>query len=145
MSTIGLYQRTCSSPELTREGCKLILSIDDDPSVLDTRFKLFSAAGYAVLSTTDGANALQLFGRYPVDLVVLNYMLPHIDGALLAQAMKGYEPSVPVIMISPLQVPDEALVNVNQFLLDGHEPEALLNAIRELLASSVRIRPRPGA
>ena len=69
-------------------------------------------------------------------------MLPQIDGTMIAQAMKEYEPRVPIIMVSGLGVGQETLANVDRFLPNGQEAETLLGAVRELLASSVRIRPR---
>src|SRR5215469_5786351 len=131
MSTLGSYQITSSSPESAHAECRLILSVDDDSSILHSRFKLLSASGYAVLSTTDGASALQLFGRYPIDLVILNYMLPQIDGTMIAQAMKEYGPRVPIIMVSGLGVGQETLANVDRFLPNGQEAETLLGAVRE--------------
>ena len=93
-----------------------------------------------MLSTTDGVRALQLFGSYSVDLVLLDYVLPELDGGLIAQAMKEYEPNVPIIMLSGAEVPEQCLAAVNLYLRKGGRPEALLAAIRELMASSIRMR-----
>ncbi|HYV74258.1 MAG TPA: response regulator [Candidatus Binatia bacterium] len=139
-----LYVEESSTPLASRTGRKLILSVDDEPSVLHTRFVVLSTAGYAVLSTTDGANALQLFANYPVDLVLLAYVLPEIDGAYIAQAMREYDPRVPIVMVSAVEIPEEKLAAVNRYLSTGEEPEALLRTVVELVNASngPRLRSR---
>ena len=135
-----LYQQAYSSPESAHGGRKLILSVDDESGVLRARFLLLSAAGYAVLSTTDGASALQLFAKYPVDLVLLDYMMPEIDGSLIAQAMKEYEPSVPIIMVTGVELSQESLAAVNRYLRKAQDPDELLQAVQDLMPSSIRTR-----
>lgn len=119
---------------------QLILSVDDDAAVLHARDLLLSAAGYSVISGRDAAEALDLFGNNPIDLVLLDYALPVLDGGLVAEAMKVYEPRVPIIMISGAEVPPKGLFHVNRYLRKAESPEVLLAAIRELLLSSVRER-----
>lgn len=132
----SLYVATSSTPVSAREGRKLILSVDAEPNVLYTRFLVLSAAGYAVLSTTDGANALQLFASYPIDLVLLDYVLPEIDGSYIAHAMREYDPRVPIIMVSALEIPHEKLAVVNRYLSKVDGSEALLKAVIELVSYS---------
>ncbi len=140
MSAEPLYHQAYSSPQSARNGRKLILSVDDEPGVLRARFLLLSAAGYAVLSTTDAANALQLFAKYPVDLVLLDYMMPEIDGGLIAQAMKEYEPRVPIIMVTGVELSQESLAAVNRYLRKAQDPDELLQAVQDLIPSSIRTR-----
>jgi CheY-like chemotaxis protein len=130
-----------SSPlTVEQNACKLILSVDDDSRVLFARYKLLSSAGYNVISANDGVQALQLFGSNPVDLVLLDYALPMMDGGLVAEAMKEYEPDVPIIMISGVDVPKECLTKANHSVHKGEDPGILLDVIRDLLPSSIRLR-----
>lgn len=119
---------------------KLILSVADELNVLYHRYQLLFAGGYAVLSASDGAHALQLFADHPIDLVVMDYALPEMDGGLVAEAMKEYEPSVPIIMVSNGAVPDEALTAVSRCLRQSEDSEPLLDAIRELMKSCIQMR-----
>lgn len=119
----------------SRDGRKLILSVDDDIGVLFSRFRLLEDAGYAVISASDSAEALELFGTNPVDLVLLDYNMPMMTGDVVARAMKNYNPTVPVILVSGIEVPEHALREVNHYIRKAEGPELLLRTIQELLAS----------
>jgi CheY-like chemotaxis protein len=131
-----LYHKDSSSPSDGRDGRKLILSVDDDLAVLYTRFKLLAAAGYGVLSASDAAQALQIFADYQVDLVLMDYALPEMDGGLLAEAMKTHRPDIPIIMISGVEVPEKVLALVNDFVTKGAGAQALISSIQQVLTAS---------
>ena len=57
MSSRPMYNKEASSPASAKDERKLILSVDDQLNQLHARYKLLSAAGYAVLSASDGAEA----------------------------------------------------------------------------------------
>ena len=143
MGSDPLYNKSVSSPASVQDGRKLILSVDDELGVLYTRYKLLSAAGYAVLSATDGVQALQIFGTNPVDLVLLDYALQGMDGGLVAEAMKAHLPDVPIVMVSGVEVPEEVLAKVNSFVRKGEGPEPLLESVRELISTSPQQRLVP--
>jgi CheY-like chemotaxis protein len=137
------YAKSMSSPAAAQESRKLILSVDDQLGVLYSRYKLLSAAGYAVLSATDGVQALQIFGSSKVDLVLLDFMLQGMDGGLVADAMKAHSPEIPIVMVSGVEVPEECLSRVNGFVRKGDGPDCLLKCIRELTAPKpIRLVPR---
>lgn len=140
MSSEPIYNRDSSSPSAAFDGRKLILSVDDDSALLCSRHRLLSSAGYGVISANDGAQALQLFGSNPVDLVLLDYSLPIMDGCQVAEAMKEYEPAVPIIIVSGADVPDTSLARADRYVRKGENPEVLLTAIGDLVASSIRSR-----
>lgn len=140
MSSEPIYNRNFSSPMSALDGRKLILSVDDDSALLCSRYKLLSSAGYGVISANDGIQALQLFGSNPVDLVLLDYSLPVLDGCQVAEAMKEYEPDVPIIMVSGADVPEKSLAPVNRYVRETEGPEVLLTTIGDLVASSIRSR-----
>src|SRR5271166_3474288 len=84
----------------SKNGAKRILSVDDEPGILFTRQRLLENAGYEVLSAADGEQALHFFTANPIDLVLLDYLMPHMDGGVVAQEMKNRKPLVPVIVVS---------------------------------------------
>jgi len=116
----------------------LILSVDDEPRLLQTREKLLQFAGYEVLSAANGEKALEIFAAHPVDLVLLDFRMPGMDGGIVAQQMKRRKPLVPVVMVSANQVPKETLSCVDGFIVKGQRPDVLLAQIKPLLASGRR-------
>ena len=143
MSSEPMYNKQMSSPPTAQDGRKLILSVDDQLGVLYTRYKLLTAEGYAVLSATDGVQALQIFASNKVDLVLLDFMLQGMDGGLVADAMKAHSPNIPILMVSGVEVPEDCIAKVNGFIRKGDGPDPLLKSIRELTAvRPVRLVPR---
>ncbi|MGB8768387.1 MAG: response regulator [Candidatus Korobacteraceae bacterium] len=113
---------------------KLILSVDDEASILFTRHQLLQAAGYDVLSAADGEQALCFFAAHPVDLVLLDYVMPGLNGGAVAQKMKHSKRDVPIIMVSALSNAETTLTCADWFITKGDGPVSLLEAISRLLA-----------
>jgi CheY-like chemotaxis protein len=130
-------------PSLVKDGHRfrrLILSVDDEPGLLYTREKILECGGYEVLSAADGERALDVLGTHAVDLVLLDYKMPGMDGGAVAREMKRRTPKVPIIMVSGNRVPGEALEVVDCFIPKGEGPELLLAAIHQLLITTTDTR-----
>lgn len=128
-------RRGSSTPisRISKNGCKCILSVDDEPGILFTRQKLLESVGYEVLSAADGEQALHFFAAHDVDLVLLDYLMPGMDGGAVAQAIKHQKPLVPVIIVSASPVEERTLPCVDCFLRKGEGPALLLEKIRQML------------
>ncbi len=75
---------------------------DDDPDIVDIlRFNL-TTAGYEVEAAADGAAALALVRRTRPDLVVLDWMMPELDGLAVLTALKADDATrdIPVVMLT---------------------------------------------
>ena len=117
-----------------KHGNKLILSVDDEPVILLTREIVLQREGYAVVSAPGGVQALKAFLRHAVDLVLLDYAMPEMDGGIVAREMKQRKPQVPIIMVSANPVPSQAtLAYVDCVVAKGQGPVLLLEQIRKLL------------
>ena len=122
---------------------KLILSVDDEPSILYTRQAILELEGYDVLSATDGEDALELFDAHPViELVLLDYAMPGIDGLTVAREIKTRRPSVPIFMVSAHEatLSKMTLTCVDCFISKGRGPAYLLAKINQLLAPPESVR-----
>ncbi|CAI8172158.1 MAG: response regulator transcription factor RpaB [Prochlorococcus sp.] len=89
-----------------------ILAVDDEPAVLrilTTRLKL---AGYKVICAEDGEEALEAFHREQPDLVVLDVMLPKLDGFAVCRRLRA-ESCVPIIFLSALQAISERVAGLD--------------------------------
>ncbi len=112
----------------------VILSVDDEPALLYTREKILQGAGYEVLSAADGEKALEMFATHDVDLVVLDFQMPIMDGGIVAQQMKRRKPLVPIIIQSAFSAAKVVVTCANCFIAKGEGPAALLEKIKPLLA-----------
>jgi len=122
-----------SAQNIQQQQRLLILSVDDEPNLLQTREEVLRFAGYEVLSATNGKQALEMFATHHVDLVVLDFQMPKMDGGTVAQQMKQRKPLVPIIIQSALSA--AKVVNcANGFVVKGEGPAALLEKIKPLLA-----------
>jgi CheY-like chemotaxis protein len=114
-----------------------ILSVDDEPGILVSRQLILESEGYRVLSAADGEQALHFFEAHAVDLVLLDYVMPGINGGVVAQKIKNRNPRVPVVIVSASPVAEEqSLGCVDCFINKGEGPALLLAKIRQLLAPS---------
>jgi DNA-binding response OmpR family regulator len=79
-----------------------VLVVDDDPTVREVVVSYLRAGGHDVVETPDGEGALVEAGRVPPDLVVLDLMLPGIDGLEVCRRLRADGGRVPVIMLTAL-------------------------------------------
>jgi DNA-binding response OmpR family regulator len=77
-----------------------ILVIEDEPAIADFIERGLSAEGYAVESAHDGADGLERALTSDVGLVVLDRMLPRMDGLEVLTRLRSVKPDVPVIMLT---------------------------------------------
>jgi len=112
----------------------LILCVDDEFNGLEGRKMLLEDAGYKVLVATTGADALQLFASHPVDLVLLDYHMPGMNGDVVAEHMKAGQSDVPIALLSADDgLPESALRWVDGFVSKSESPANLLQIIEHLL------------
>ncbi len=76
-----------------------ILVVDDDNEIADLVEIYLSNEGYQVLKAADGREALQIIQQQPVQLVILDIMMPQIDGLEVCRRIRK-ERNIPIIMLS---------------------------------------------
>jgi two-component system CheB/CheR fusion protein len=114
----------------------LILAVDDEGAGLYFRKLILEHAGHAVLSAQTTEEALGLFRSHPVDLVLTDHLLGRNTGLDMAQEMKRSKPRVPIILLSGTTSVPEPLEYADRFLSKTEGPDALLEAVEDLLGSS---------
>ena len=75
----------------------MILIVDDDNDVRGMIKRALQELGYPVLEAHDGPTALALFDEQKPSLVILDYMMPGMDGAEVAREIAARDPSMPII------------------------------------------------
>ena len=78
---------------------KRILLVDDEPLILKGLRYTLEQEGYEILTAADGEEALQVFFEEPVDLVLLDVMLPKLDGIQVCQRIRESS-NVPILMLT---------------------------------------------
>ena len=75
-----------------------LLVVDDDPDVRDSLGRALRLAGYTVSTVVNGADALASVTRSPVDLIVLDMLMPVLDGWHFLQRLRKLPLQPPVIV-----------------------------------------------
>ena len=87
--------RSIVAPEVMR-----ILVVEDEPRILAFVTRRLEAEGFRVDAAADGAAALEGVRRARPDLVVLDLLLPRIDGLTVLKQLSGKHPTLPVVILS---------------------------------------------
>jgi CheY-like chemotaxis protein len=122
-----------ASPSTPAES-SLILCVDDGEVALRVRQILPTSAGYLVLTAKSGEVGLELFKKYPVELVVADHCLGGKTVTEIAKEMKELKPDVPILIVSGAIERPEGLEFADEFLMKSEPPEVLLHTIARLLA-----------
>jgi CheY-like chemotaxis protein len=75
----------------------MILVVDDDNDVRAMIKRALQELGYPVMEASDGPSALASFEERKPSLVILDYMMPGMDGTEVARRITGLDPDVPII------------------------------------------------
>jgi CheY-like chemotaxis protein len=115
-------------------GPKTVLCVDDEKVGLRVRKIILETHGFKVLTATSGQQGLTLFDDNQVDLVVLDYYMPGLNGGQVAAEMRRRRPSVPIIFLSAyFSLPPSALELANAFITKGDAPDVLIDKIVQLV------------
>jgi DNA-binding response OmpR family regulator len=85
-----------------------ILVVDDEPLLRNLLERSLKRAGYGVVTAASGEDALALFASTPVDLLLVDVMMPGIDGYALCAAVRELS-TAPIILLTSLDNADEVV------------------------------------
>jgi DNA-binding response OmpR family regulator len=122
-----------------------ILCIEDEPGMRDLLRLILQAAGYLFLSARDGAEGLETMRCEQPDLVLLDLMLPNVDGAevLLRKAKDPAIKSIPVIAVTALASPFDQIMwrehtEIKDYVTKPFMRKQLLDTIDRVLKRRVQ-------
>ena len=120
---------------------KTLLCIDDQADGLVIRQKFLEQLGYSVLIAESGRAGLRLLSEQSIDLVVLDYRMPELDGSQVAAEIRRLYGRLPIVMLSgyPEDIPAQTLEILDAFVVKG-EPANLVSAILRLAGEGM---PQP--
>ncbi len=87
---------------------KAVLVVDDDPKNLELLAVKLSQQGYRVITAQSGKDALESIKLEKPGLVLLDIMMPEMNGIETLKGIKALEPSIPVAMVTAVWDEDEA-------------------------------------
>lgn len=116
-----------------------VLVVDDDPTVREVVDRYLSRAGFATLLAADGPAALQLVAASSPDLVVLDLMLPGLDGLEVCRQLRETTP-VPVIVLSARGAQTDRIagleIGADDYLAKPFSPRELVLRVQAVLRRS---------
>jgi len=115
---------------------KRVLVVDDDVKTVELIKLYLNRDGYRVLTTYDGIEALRLAGESHPDLIVLDLMLPGLDGLQVCQALRA-ESDVPIIMLTARTTDEDKLTGLglgaDDYVTKPFSPKELAARVRAVL------------
>ena len=125
-----------------------VLVVDDDPTVREVVVSYLRAAQHEVLEAADGESVVTILRDAPVDLVVLDLMLPGIDGLEVCRRLRATS-DVPVIMLTALGSETDRVVGLEQgaddYVTKPFSPRELVLRVESVLRrAGERTQPETG-
>ncbi|NOJ81974.1 response regulator [Myxococcus xanthus] len=121
---------------------KRLLIVDDELAIVEALQDILSVEGYDVDTAFNGAEGLHRMADAKPDLVLLDLMMPVMDGREMLRRMREDDDlrGIPVVVMSAGRISDEERRSSARFLAKPFELDVLLDTIAELLAE-----PQPNA
>lgn len=114
-----------------------ILVVDDDKNTRLLFRAVLEAEGYTVFTAGNGEDALAVMDREHIDLVVLDIMMPKMDGYEFTKTLRDSNSSLPILMVSAKQLPEDRkrgfLVGTDDYMSKPIDEEEMLLRIKALL------------
>src|SRR3990172_7603 len=114
----------------------LILVVDDEPKIVRLAGDSLEKNGFRVVTAADGPSALAMARREHPDLIVLDLLLPGMDGREVCRILRR-ESDVPIIMLTALSEESDQIVGLeigaDDYIVKPFSPRALVARVRALL------------
>jgi CheY-like chemotaxis protein len=116
-----------------------ILIVDDEPYILNILDFSLDAEGYNVLKAADGDEALRLALEQSPDLIIMDVMMPRLDGYKTCQRLKEDEKTrdIPVVLLTARNSREDRArgdeVKADGFMTKPFSPQRLLETVQEYL------------
>src|SRR5689334_12189337 len=116
--------------------CGRVLVVEDDPNVADVVLRYLEREGFEAVGVADGNEALERAEREPPDIVVLDLMLPGLDGLEVCRRLRARAP-VPVIMLTARGEEDDRItgfeVGADDYVSKPFSPRELTARVKAVL------------
>ena len=117
---------------------KTVLVVDDESDIRTVVEGLLAGHGYRIIQAKDGAEALMLLRRHEIDLMVLDIMMPRMDGYQVMEALKSTNPELPVVMLTAKTAQQDVwkgyVEGCHYYVTKPFEAQTLIRAVNYLLS-----------
>ena len=117
-----------------------ILVVDDDKNTRLLMRAVLEAEKYTVSTAEDGKKALEIMENEHIDLVIIDIMMPNMDGYEFTQTLRSTKNDLPILMISAKQLSSDRkkgfLAGIDDFMTKPIDEEEMLLRIKALLRRS---------
>ena len=112
---------------------KSILIVEDEPSIAEVVGLYLSRAGFQVQTAKDGRQAMSMLEKRIPDLVVMDIMLPEIDGLSLTRWLRDHS-NVPIIMVTARREEIDRIAGLemgaDDYVVKPFSPQELVSRVR---------------
>jgi DNA-binding response OmpR family regulator len=128
-----------------------ILVVEDDQDIGQLVARYLEKAGFAADVVSSGRDALTAIGARAPDLLILDRMLPHVDGLEICRAVRSNAKTaaMPIIMLTARAEESDRIVGLelgaDDYVAKPFSPSELVARVRALLRRAQRAAPAPGA
>ena len=123
-----------------------VLIVDDDSAIAESVCDLLREEGYGARSVTDSRKAIEVFGQFHPDLVILDVLMPSVDGISLCLQLRR-ESDVPVLFLSAKRdAPDRVVglrIGADDYMGKPFDNDELLARVGALVRRGRAARPEP--
>lgn len=123
---------------------KYILLVDDEKTITSALSVLFEGAGYEALVVHSGEEALQQLARRTPDLIVLDVMMPGLDGMVVCRRVREEEEYIPIVMLTAKDAAWEKVagleVGADVYMTKPFDTGELMAQVKALLRMADKMR-----
>ena len=125
-----------------------LLVVEDEPNILELLSASLRYAGFDVITASAGTEAVQAAQRHRPDLIVLDVMLPDIDGFEVCRRLRASDNEVPIIFLTARDTTSESITGLtlggDDYITKPFSVEALAARVRAVLRRARRQSGRDG-
>ncbi len=114
-----------------------ILVVEDDKNTARLMKAVLMHAGYEVFCADNGVSALELMDKQHIDLIILDVMMPKMDGYEFTKQLRGSNDNTPILMVTAKQLPEDKckgfLAGTDDYMVKPVNEDEMLLRIKALL------------